>query len=518
MDCSSGSASSTSDPRGARLLDPSLQQQIVAEAESIISRPCCHTLRRAFNLRRNFTSLWRRPSGTVRELDGLRAIAVLWVVMLHTSLTWIGTWSGAECLLHFPNVEQCDIPAEFRALARSPLMQPAIYGDLGVDIFFVLSGYLIGAILFREEAAARRAQDSTADGSTATADGGSSSGGGSRLSCLQTINVRRFLWSRWLRLTPAYLFAMLVFMSVKEQRDACAKWGWAHLLFINNLVGPGLTHQACMIHTWSIAIEFQFYLVSPLLILAMASLHRASGRSALVPLLVPALLAVGSLGARFAWVRWALAQETDEHVTDWSLETIYDKVWTRCCPYLAGMAVAFLAHACPWDKPSHAAAPRCHQRARRACTDLLAAAVLMGIAYYGPGLCTSKILAGRIRTTKEEYDSVHMVLLCVGRAAFGCAVAYVVARSLQAGRGRCLKVVLGCRLWAPVATLSYSAYLLQYIGMLPIVRMVSPPTAGTSVYVTFATFVGTLLCVYVAVFALALVCYLAVEKPMMNLR
>ena len=135
-----------------------------------------------------------------------------------------------------------------------------------------------------------------------------------------------------------------------------------------------------------------------------------------------------------------------------------------------------------------------------------------------PSLESALLAAG------AEYDLVHMLLLVFGRCAFGCAVAYVIALSLQAGRGGCVTAVLRCRLWAPLATLSYSAYLLQYIPMLLIVKMVPPPSAASTssttsvVYVTFATFLGALLCVYAGVFALALLLFVVVEKPVMNLR
>lgn len=61
------------------------------------------------------------------ELDGIRGIAVLMVVLYHT-LFWSmgGGWSGLPKLI-------CKIT------------QP---GWLGVDLFFVLSGYLISSILF----------------------------------------------------------------------------------------------------------------------------------------------------------------------------------------------------------------------------------------------------------------------------------------------------------------------------------------------------------------------------------
>jgi hypothetical protein len=259
---------------------------------------------------------------------------------------------------------------------------------------------------------------------------------------------------------------------------------------------------------------------------------------------VPTLLGAASLAARGAWVLWAVQHAQHEHVTDWSrlcyvielravarchslltcrdrsssgaVRSIYDKVWTRCAPYLAGTAVAYAHHVAPADKPASAVSRR--QRCARLVCNVLATATWLGVAYFGPGLCTSRILSGEVHKTRYEYGVAYMLLLWLGRAAFGCAVAYVVSLSLTPGRGGWLTAVLRWRVWTPIATLSYSAYLLQYLSMLTLVRLVPVPAHPASVYVTFALFVAMLLGVYVGVFAVALLCYMVVEKPVMNLR
>lgn len=43
--------------------------------------------------------------------------------------------------------------------------------------------------------------------------------------------------------------------------QACKKWGWTNLLFINNMAAPWSFGDTCMVISWSIAIEFQ--VISP---------------------------------------------------------------------------------------------------------------------------------------------------------------------------------------------------------------------------------------------------------------
>lgn len=153
----------------------------------------------------------------VPALDGLRGIAVLVVLMCHA-------------------------PAEFRLVG----------GNIGVDLFFVLSGFLITSILLNEW------RDR------------------------ETISVRHFYYRRILRLLPAsfsvLLFAMIAarFIQPPEQLRA---WVWDALSVIFygfnwRLVwlysdDTGYFHNHMLSHFWSLSVEEQFYLIWPALLLTL---------------------------------------------------------------------------------------------------------------------------------------------------------------------------------------------------------------------------------------------------------
>jgi peptidoglycan/LPS O-acetylase OafA/YrhL len=204
------------------------------------------------------------PLGYNPAFDGLRAVAVLSVVFLHFD---VPGFSG---------------------------------GAIGVDVFFVLSGYLITALLML------------------------SIGRG------QPLGV--FYWQRFLRLAPplvllcATLLAIAPLFGMSSQIIADSL---ASLLYVSDWTEAFHAEGIPMFlgNTWSLAIEEQFYLVWPLLLLAML---RTRGRG---------FALAGSLGLlviSLLWQRWMIARGAD-------FDRIYDGFDTRCFGLLIGCTVA-LAH------------------------------------------------------------------------------------------------------------------------------------------------------------------------------
>jgi peptidoglycan/LPS O-acetylase OafA/YrhL len=148
------------------------------------------------------------------DIDGLRAVAVLLVVLFHT---------GSP---HFSG------------------------GFVGVDIFFVISGYLISGIIFREVAQDR-------------------------------FSLLGFYERRIRRIFPALLVVLIAcsvatyFVFLPQDLVRFAHSLLAALLSFSNVyfwTQDGyfqITHIKVLLHTWSLAVEEQFYLFFPLAILAL---------------------------------------------------------------------------------------------------------------------------------------------------------------------------------------------------------------------------------------------------------
>jgi peptidoglycan/LPS O-acetylase OafA/YrhL len=147
--------------------------------------------------------------------DGVRGIAVLMVVVAHFA-------SLSTANYHY-----------FYA------------GLLGVDIFFVLSGFLITSILLQEFAATNR------------------------------INLKRFYIRRFLRLMPAYWVCVLVMHFVgpnllspwEAQQAGSNRTLFLALAYLTNWQEIHGDYIGIFTHLWSLAVEEQFYLIwAPLLL------------------------------------------------------------------------------------------------------------------------------------------------------------------------------------------------------------------------------------------------------------
>lgn len=201
-----------------------------------------------------------RPSGHVPALDGIRGLAIIMVMVFHMTLLFEPVWPDYLYL------------------------KLAHLGLLGVDLFFVLSGFLITGILYDAKG--------------------------------QDHFFRNFYARRTLRILPLYYAVVFVCLVVLPQIDhpkisrAASRiegdeiWYWLHLSSYSISLRQSLRHPILDV-SWSLSIEEQFYLVWPLLVhgLRRRSLMTTCVSVAAGSLLLRAALIVGQAPA----LVWPLA-------------------------------------------------------------------------------------------------------------------------------------------------------------------------------------------------------------------
>lgn len=149
-----------------------------------------------------------RPRGNVPALDVLRSIAILLVFTGHYA-------------------------AEFQGTPRVQALPVVHWGWTGVDLFFVLSGFLIGGQLWKE------------------------------LKRAGHIRIGRFLLRRGLRIWPLY-YAFVVFVAAEGLFGRTMRGMWSDACFFSNYIygqiGGG----------WTLSTEEQFYILAPITIALFA--------------------------------------------------------------------------------------------------------------------------------------------------------------------------------------------------------------------------------------------------------
>lgn len=360
-------------------------------------------------------------------LDGLRAISVIAVILYHAGFGWMHG------------------------------------GFFGVEVFFVVSGFLITSLLIDEHAKEGR------------------------------VDLRQFWIRRARRLLPA-LFAMLLavgvwgalFASASQRAELKRDFPWA-ILYVGNwgqILGkvPYFSPQdpPLLRHLWSLGVEEQWYLAWPLVFVALMAFPLSRQRRGAV-----------LLGASFALMLFTfrLARFPESAMVDHPISFfhavdrvnfMYLSTFTRASGLLLGAAMAFVWR--PWAT----------MRAGRA--NAAAGSGSQRQLLDGAGLVAIEVLLGAFLVAHVTDRSVYRWLLPAVSIASLVAVLTIVHPA-----ARTMRAVFGWRPLVEVGKRSYGLYLWHW----PIFVIVGARHGGVARFVLAAL---------VAV-AVSEACYRYVETP-----
>jgi peptidoglycan/LPS O-acetylase OafA/YrhL len=305
--------------------------------------------------------------GRLAGLDTLRALAIVVVMVFHL---------------------QGYLPAGFAPVGR--------FGWMGVDLFFVLSGYLIGSQLLKP-----------------VRDG-------------RGVSLLGFYRKRAYRILPVYLVVLALYVFWPLWREAPGMSPvWQFLTFTENFFVDYWNNQAFS-HVWSLCVEEHFYLLLPMIVLVMA--RRPAVWKTVAALTFFVALGLGIRSYEYFHVLLPMGRGSEYFSTRY-IERIYYPTYARLDGLLAGVALALVRIFRPewWSAVL-----------RRANLLLVAGVALLG--------CTLWIFA----------DRLGAVGTVIGFPLMAVALAMLVAAAAETrcwfGRMR----VPGAKM---VATLAFSLYL-----------------------------------------------------------
>jgi peptidoglycan/LPS O-acetylase OafA/YrhL len=188
------------------------------------------------------------------------------------------------------------------------------FGWTGVDLFFVLSGFLIGRQLLQPIAAGEPAR------------------------------LGRFYARRFFRTLPPYFAVLPLYFVAKHA------WNWKYMFFVQNFHMP-----ATFTPSWSLCVEEQFYLLFPLA--AVVLFQRYPRRT--LQYGVPLFLA-GEVAVRLAiWLVQRPDLQPEPQALATYMDGLYYPTWCRLDGIALGVALAGVKSFCPewwsWlmDRPGH---------------------------------------------------------------------------------------------------------------------------------------------------------------------
>jgi peptidoglycan/LPS O-acetylase OafA/YrhL len=232
------------------------------------------------------------PTEKLHGLDTLRALAITLVFFFHYRI---------------PIFEQPEWVSDY-----------AKFGWTGVDLFFVLSGFLISSQLFHS---IKRAEN---------------------------ISYKQFFIKRVFRIIPLYLVVVFIYFCFPffHEREALPPL-WTFLTFTQNF-GLDLRLNGTFSHAWSLCVEEHFYFLLPLSILFFQSTKLL--KKALV--LLPAIFILGFVLRHYAWVHLYFPSLGTESAGVFWYKYIYYPTYNRLDGLLVGVAIAAIYQFVPkiWNK------------------------------------------------------------------------------------------------------------------------------------------------------------------------
>lgn len=359
---------------------------------------------------RNFVTYNPVP-GAIECLDGIRAFAMMWVILGHTFVNQISSGVMANTLDTF----------EWIMSLRSIWITS---GPITVDTFFMLSGVLLVYTTY---------------------------GKVTHMKLLK--NLHLFYLNRLLRMFPVLAAMVLIQASFLNwvvdgpywevamvHTHRCRVYWWSTLLHIQNFYNPG---AMCLAHSWYLAIDVQLHILSPIILFWILTGKRRLAWIALFCGLAAILVASTTFNVINAFPSGTIIpSRLDEQ--EYYLTRHYVNTLTRASPFFVGLIFGYLLAI---------------YRGQR----LVLSKIVVAIIWICTIVISSLIIYSNYPIMQMDWDNqtaddmINSFMrpawaMCIGWLIFACVHGY----------GEPINWLLSLRMWKVLGRLSYAMYITHY--------------------------------------------------------
>lgn len=431
---------------------------------------------RAFSFTANWDRLFAPIPGGLEAFNGLRVMSILWVVLGHTFSSFIGISSNLYYMLG--------------TVINRWSFQFVPNAEYAVDTFFFISGFLVTYYLYKR---------------------------------LRQIGIRKFFpfefilfyVHRVLRLMPMYIFILGIYwtltpmmgegplwFSTKATLESSNQYCWTNVLFINNFI-PKEFYDECMPWAWFLAVDMQLYILTPFYVLTYA-FNWIAGVLLIGLTFVAFFFSNGYLVEKYD-MKWNFI---DQYENAEYFNLVYGRPWTRCSPYLIGMATALILLEVTLKRKERVSIfddATDHEEVKPKLPWWSVVSLFtLGFAFL--------FLMTFGTYNSDNWTSASMLTFMMTNRTFWSLGLAILMFLFALGYGGFLRSIFAAKFWDPLAKLTYGTYLIHLIIITVYFGSQTSFVAYTDWNMTF-WFIAISLLSYI--FAGAT--YLLVEKPFMNL-
>ncbi|XP_045129654.1 nose resistant to fluoxetine protein 6-like isoform X2 [Portunus trituberculatus] len=369
------------------------------------------------NLSKIFRINVKENEEVISCLHGIRALSMCWVVFAHSFLLSI-TASANKSLVT-------------QMVAEHPYFyQIILNGYPSVDTFFVMSGLLVSYNVMKEYQRTSR------------------------------FNAPLYYIHRFIRLAPPIMLLCGFFavfpplfvqgsvspiMTTKGNMvDNCIKYWWRDSFFLSNVFIGQKDGQTCLPVCWYTAVDFQLYIITPLMLLPIVCFRRPRAIVFVSWLLISVIVPM-SIIAGYQLPPTNVMDTTLQALGD-SMKYVYTKPWCRASPYLAGIGLGYFLRVVDKEKVQ--------LKWWQAVLGWIAALATMSAVVFG--------LKDYNTLTMKPHEYVPAISILYGglhRLAWGVAVAWMIY-ACHMGYGGPINSLLGHPIWQPLSRLTYPIFLI----------------------------------------------------------